>query len=54
MNFAGKIGTYEYGDSSASRVRLLAIRLQLALYAIYCYIIIIRLLQTMVGNEISG
>ena len=51
MVFAGKINVSSYDESSGARIRSLAIGLQLALYG---YIIIIRLLQTIVGNEISG
>jgi hypothetical protein len=51
MDFAGKTDFYGYFRLSDFNVRLLAIILQLALYG---YIIIIRLLQAMVGNEISS
>jgi hypothetical protein len=51
MDFAGKTDFYGYCRLSDFNVRLLTIRLQLALYG---YIIIIRLLQTIVGNEISS
>jgi len=49
MNFAGKINAGSYSKA----LRLFAIGLQLALYAYY-YIINIRLLQAMVGSEISS
>jgi len=49
MGFTGKITINGYVGSSDMSVRLLTIGLQLALY-----IIIIRLLQTMVGDEISS
>jgi hypothetical protein len=51
MDFAGKIGVNRYSEFPDPRAQLLTIRLQLALYR---NIIIIRLLQTMVGNEISS
>jgi|GEM_PF-1391175 len=54
MDFAGNISIDRYNKSPDPRIRLLTVGLQLALYDLYCYIIIIRLLQTMVGNEISS
>ena len=50
-HFAGKIGVSKYDESSDLRIRLLTTGLQLGLYG---YIIIIRLLPSMVGNEISS
>jgi hypothetical protein len=49
MGFAGKISANRYDGSPDRGVRLLTIGLRLVLYR---YIIIIRLLQTIVGDEI--
>ena len=51
MDSAGKIKLNEHSRPNDPWGRLFTIRLQLALYA---YIIIIRLLQTIGGNEISS
>jgi hypothetical protein len=51
MYFAGKIGFNKYDESPDLGIRLFTIGLQLGLYG---NIIIIRLLQPTVGNEISS
>jgi hypothetical protein len=54
MAFFREIGVKKFGEYSKMRVRLLTLKLQLSICGIYYSIIIIRLLQSTVGNGISS